>query len=224
MITDIFEEPVYMAIQLHHFLILTDPGAPQAELLTEIGLVEGTSNDHPGQGTANRRFFFSNAMLELAYVRDAEEAVNGPARRLRFVERASEPSASPFALVVSRTTASNDAPFPGWRYYPEYFSGDQHFHVGDNSDVLEEPLCICIPTMPPARAIQPLSPEPFTNVTELRISVPLDRPSPVLDTIELCDRVSLTLGEPHHMEIVFNEAEEGQSQDLRPDLPLVICW
>ncbi len=47
-----------MTIELDHFFILTDPGAPQAELLTEIGLVEGTPNDHPGQGTANRRFFF----------------------------------------------------------------------------------------------------------------------------------------------------------------------
>jgi hypothetical protein len=59
-----------VGIDLDHFLILTEPAAPQAELLTNIGLVEGTSNTHPGQGTANRRFFFSNAMLELAYIRE----------------------------------------------------------------------------------------------------------------------------------------------------------
>ena len=189
-----------------------------------MGLVEGTRNDHPGQGTANRRFYFSNAMLELLYVRDAEEAANGPAHRLRFVERAVEGSPSPFAIVVRRTTQSNADPFPGWRYYPEYFNGDQYFHVGNNSDVLEEPLCICIPLMPAAATIQPVSPEPFTNVTELRVSMPLDRPSAVLETIARCERIALTLGEPHHMEIVFNEAQEGQSKDLRPDLPLVICW
>ena len=211
-----------MGIGLHHFFILTEPGAPQAELLTDMGLVEGTPNDHPGQGTANRRFFFSNAMLELLYVRDADEAALGPARRLRCVERASTPGASPFAIVVSRTTESYDDPFPGWRYYPKYFSGEHYFHVGNNSDVLEEPLCICIPVMPPATANQPLSPEPFTDVTGLHVSVPVDRPSTVLETVARCDRVTLTLGEPHHMEIVFNAAEAGQSKDLRPDLPLVI--
>ena len=213
-----------MGINLDHFLILTEPAAPQAELLTSIGLVEGTPNTHPGQGTANRRFFFSNAMLELAYIRDADEAAQGPARGLHFGERANDAGASPFAIVVRRTADSRDDPFPGWRYYPEYFSRDQYFHVGENSDVLEEPLCICMPVMPPAPASQPPPMEPFTEVTELRVSVPADRPSAVLKTIGQCARITLTLGEPHHMEIVFNEAEEGRSKDLRPDLPLLICW
>jgi len=42
-----------------------------------MGLTEGTRNDHPGQGTANRRFFFSNTALELLYVSDANEAEEG---------------------------------------------------------------------------------------------------------------------------------------------------
>jgi hypothetical protein len=40
-------------------------------------LTEGTPNIHPGQGTANRRFFFRNAMLELLWVND-EQFVQGP--------------------------------------------------------------------------------------------------------------------------------------------------
>lgn len=39
-----------------------------------FGLTEGTSNSHPEQGTANRRFFFPNAMLELLWVHDEHEA------------------------------------------------------------------------------------------------------------------------------------------------------
>ena len=65
-----------MSIELDHFFILTDPGAPQADLLSGIGLTEGTRNDHPGQGTANRRFFFSITALELVYVSDENEAAN----------------------------------------------------------------------------------------------------------------------------------------------------
>jgi hypothetical protein len=54
-----------MTIALDHFFILTEPGSPQADLVSGIGLKEGASNNHPGQGTANRRFFFSNSTLEL---------------------------------------------------------------------------------------------------------------------------------------------------------------
>ena len=92
-----------MALQLDHFFILTEAGAPQADFLVDIGMVEGTTNDHPGQGTANRRFFFENTALELLYIRDAEEAMNGPASRLRCVERGAASGASPFGIVVRRT-------------------------------------------------------------------------------------------------------------------------
>lgn len=54
-----------MAFELDHLFIWTDIGAYEAERLVSFGLVEGTSNKHPGQGTTNRRFFFHNAMLEL---------------------------------------------------------------------------------------------------------------------------------------------------------------
>ena len=59
-----------MPFELDHCFILTDVGAPEAELLTEFGFVEGEPNTHPGQGSANRRFFFANAMLELVWVHD----------------------------------------------------------------------------------------------------------------------------------------------------------
>ena len=69
-----------MTIELGQFFILVDPCASQADLLTELGLIKGTPNEHPGQGTANRRFILSNTALELLYVRDEDEALNGPAR------------------------------------------------------------------------------------------------------------------------------------------------
>ncbi len=74
-----------MSSELDHFFILTGAGASQAKLLVDIGLVEGTANNHLGQGTANRRFFFADSMLELLYLRDANEAMSGPGNRLRFV-------------------------------------------------------------------------------------------------------------------------------------------
>lgn len=213
-----------MSIELDHFLIITRQGAPEAEILVDIGMIEGTNNDHPGQGTANRRFFFSNWGLELAYVRDAEEAQNGKASKLRIVERAADDSASPFGLIVHRTSDDTDDPFPGWHYYPEYFSSDKYFVVGENSEILEEPLCICMPIMAPARPVQAPQAESFSHVSELIISVSVEQPSPVLQTIAQCDGVSLRTGASHCMEIVFMDEVVGQSKDLRPDLPLIVRW
>ena len=213
-----------MGIQLDHFFILSEPGAPQADFLVDIGVVEGMPNDHPGQGTSNRRFFFENAGLELLYIRDAEEAMNGPASGLQCVEREAQSGASPFGIVVRRTDDSADDPFPGWRYYPQYFGADKYFQVGENCNELQEPLCICMPIMPPAASGQPLPREPFTEVTELHISVPVNKPSEVLETVGRCERISLTPGAPHHVEIVFTDGRAGQSKDLRPGLPLCIRW
>ncbi|MGE5154985.1 MAG: hypothetical protein ACM3ST_13340 [Bdellovibrio bacteriovorus] len=58
------------------------PGTPAAERLAAFGLTEGAPNRHPGQGTACRRFFFRNAMLELLWM-DEPAAVRseGTARR-----------------------------------------------------------------------------------------------------------------------------------------------
>jgi hypothetical protein len=213
-----------MTIELDHFFILTDLGAPYADLLSGIGLTEGPRNDHPGQGTANRRFFFSNTALELLYVNDANEAANGRGSRLRFPERAQDTKASPFGLIVRANNESTDVPFPGWRYCPEYFRADQCFHVGENSDLLEEPLCICMPLDMPLPEAQLRLANPHMTVTELRLSVPVVRPSLTLEAVADCEGISLRLNEPHRLELVFNEEEEGKSEDMTPNLPLVVRW
>ena len=213
-----------MTIELDHFFILTEPGAPHADLLSGIGLTEGPRNEHPSQGTANRRFFFSNMGLELLYVRDASEAARGRGSRLRIVERAADDKASPFGLIVRATTESTDMPFPGWRYCPEYFQADQCFHVGENSDLLEEPLCICMPLNMPLPEDQLRLANRKMTVTELRLSVPVVRPTVTLEAIADCERISLRLNEPHRLEIVFNEEKEGKSKDMTPELPLVVRW
>jgi len=213
-----------MTIELDHFFIFTEPGAPQARLLSDFGLIEGTANKHSGQGTANRRFFFTDSMLELLYVRNEEEAMSGPGNQLRIVDRASGSFASPFGIVVRTDSGSRSPPFPGWNYHPDYFEAGMYFRIGENSELLEEPLCISVPFDLPILSSEPASAVPFTSVTELRISTPVSRPSSVLEALAQCERISFHLGEPHLMEIVFNGEKEGRSVDFRPELPLLINW
>jgi len=60
-------------MEIDHIYICTQPKALVGDLLTEFGLAEGSSNTHPGQGTASRRFYFHNLMLELLWVGNLEE-------------------------------------------------------------------------------------------------------------------------------------------------------
>ena len=213
-----------MNIKLHHFFILTEPGANQADLVSNIGLVEGTKNNHPGQGTANRRFFLSNSTLEFLYVRDSKEAKNGPGNKLRITDRIAESKASPFGLIMSTSDVNKNVPFTGWRYCPEYFDEDQCFHVGENSDLLVEPLCICMPHNINYQNNHLQKENSTWVVTELSISVPVVHPTETLEIIASCDEVTLRLNEPHHMDLVFNERKQKQSKDMRPELPLVVHW
>ena len=113
-----------MNMILDHVFILVEPGAKVADRLLESGFQEGPSNTHPGQGTANRRFYFSDIMLEFIWVHDADEAENGPGQKLYFAKRAEDRAASPFGaiFVPGKDDTSSDMPFPGWHYQPAIFT------------------------------------------------------------------------------------------------------
>lgn len=213
-----------MTIALNHFFVRSRPGAPEADILVALGLVEGTPNVHPGQGTANRRFFFSNSMLELIYIRDEGEAAGGAAKDLKMLERSRSTGASPFGLVFRPGSPAEPLPFPGWPYSAEYLPDGTHFHIGENSNRLNEPLCIVMPCNFPPPPRQPAQRAPFTTVTSIRIGMPATQPSAVLEAINGVGALSLALGEPHLMELEFNAGAAGQERDIRPALPLVIRW
>jgi len=213
-----------MSFDLDHFFILTEPIAPQAELLASVGLVEGTPRHHPGQGTANRRFFFKNGMLELLYICDRAEAIQGAGKPLRLLDRLQGKQSSRFGIVVKNHPESLLNEFPCWKYQPPYLPDGQCFHVGSNSGVLEEPLCIIAPDGLPSTPAQPKQISSFEKLTQLRISVPVEIASESLSLMAQCRLIDLRLGKPHLLEAFFNDSEQGNSADLRPGLPLIIHW
>jgi hypothetical protein len=66
------------AFGLDHLFVWADVGGPKAERLVAFGLTEGAPKIPPGQGTACRRYLFSNAHLEPVWVRDEAEARGEP--------------------------------------------------------------------------------------------------------------------------------------------------
>ena len=129
-----------MSLRLHHAFVCTSGGAPEAEGLVDAGLIEGSSNTHPGQGTANRRFFFESGMLELLWVHDEREAqspLTAPARLWdRWVGRGR--AANPFGLCFSSSEGvDSPLPFPTWAFRPAYLSGERCFLFADNLPLSE---------------------------------------------------------------------------------------
>jgi hypothetical protein len=216
-----------MKLALDHFFILVEPQANVASLLVELGLEESFSRDHLGQGTSNRCFSFSNSKLELLWLRDEEEAINGPASGLRFPERSINKDASPFGLLLRRVKSSDlGMPFNGWRYQPNYFSAPMAFHVGSNSVNMKEPLSIYIPFMDPVERQIDLVGEKgrFKSIKNVHLHVPVESLSPELLVAGQAEGLTVACGEEHLMEITFDQKACGLSKDLRPGLPLILHW
>ena len=212
-----------MKIELDHFFVLVEPEGEVADLLIALGMQESVSRDHPGQGTSNRRFELSNSMFEFLWVRDADEAGNGPGRKLNFVDRSTRTDASPFGIIVNRKDESERGmPFNGWIYQPDYFEPPMAFHVGDNSSKILEPLCIYMPFMnPPDRKIED---GVFKSLSHVKITTPANPLSGVIDAVNSADRVSVVSGKLHLMEVTLDGNRQGLSKDFRPDFPVVIYW
>jgi hypothetical protein len=211
-----------MPFELDHFFILTDVGAPEADLLKEFGLVEGEPNTHPGQGTANRRFFLENAMLELGWVHSEAEATSDPAARLCVWDRWRNRTqgASPFGICIRPTgSGSDESPFQGWIYRASFFPEHLAPLMGDNSDRIDEPLLFCmVPGEPPSR---PKQPSGLQKITALRIHGPHERPSEQLRAVGEVPGIEILQSEQPLLEVSFGG---GRIQDFRPRLPLRFVW
>lgn len=121
-----------MRIELDHLFVCAAPSAPEAERFIQLGLREAPSNRHPGQGTANRRFSFANAMIELLWVSDPGEAQSQLAKRTLLWDRWSDRhrGASPFGIRVRPADPERTVPpFPAWEYRPPYLPDPLVMHI-----------------------------------------------------------------------------------------------
>jgi hypothetical protein len=212
-----------MKLELDHFFILTDKPQETGDLLVSMGLKESFSRHHKGQGTSNRRFEFSNGMLEILYLRDTEECNNGPAKKLRLPERLKQENASPFGIILTRTNDTNlNMPFAGWKYQADYLGPAKAFHVGNNSDILEEPLFIYVPFIGPVSRKEEKG--KFKTISNVQLSVPLSETSETMRALQAVDRLQIASGSEHLVVMTLDHGICGLSRDFRPDVPLIIKW
>jgi hypothetical protein len=213
-----------------HVYIGCTSKAPEGDALLRLGFVEGSPNTHPGQGTANRRFFFENFMLELVWVADAAEARSERTRRTRLWERCQaqhgrvSPQVSPFGIVFRSTSMpAAPAPFVTWSYTPLYLPPDLAMQVADGTTI-NEPDLFYLPFLNSGTARRS---EPIAHALPIRriraVSVGL-RGRNALSPASRCAQehclVSYFEAPQPLLEILF-EGPAGMCIDLRPALPLV---
>ncbi|MBW4661295.1 MAG: VOC family protein [Drouetiella hepatica Uher 2000/2452] len=220
-----------MAFEFDHLFICTDVGANAADHLVSLGLREGSSSTHPGQGTANRRFFFHNAKLELLWVHSPEEAKSDLINPTHLWERwrDRQQGACPFGFCLRSTDAS--IAFSSWAYRPPYLPKTLSIAVGTNSfSLLTEPMLFQTPfgQRPDhfsAEKAQPINhPLGLREITRVEFVSPHTIPSPELQAVLDTRQLSLRTGVDYSVELGFDQETQGQKIDFRPDLPLVICY
>ena len=220
-----------MSAVIDHVFLCTAIGAPGAGLLRDLGLIEGSPNKHPGQGTACRRFFFQNAMLELIWIEDEREARSEQTRRTRLWERWSQAggAASPFGIILRPSPgAPNVCPFPHWDYRSPLMP-DLQLQVAAEGG-LEEPMWFYMtggrpPSEFPPERRQPLAhPAGLYELSGVCIVCPPLRETSVTAMMARSGVIGVDTGLEHFMELTFDGHCRPKHADLRPELPLVLRW
>ncbi len=220
-----------MKAVLDHVFICCSVGAPEAGALARLGLREGTSNTHPGQGTACRRFFFENAYLELLWVSDPNEAQCEAVRRTRLWDRWSNRgrTACPFGVVLRPPAEPRDLapPFPTWAYHPSYMPPEVVIEIALDTPLSEPELFYLGFQRGRARFEQePMAHGmPATEITDVGIGIPVPGPRSVaVAAAQAMGLIRIHEAEQYVLELTFDQAMHGATADLRPDLPLILRW
>ena len=218
-----------MSAVIDHVFICCSVGGSEADALTRLGLKEGSANTHPGQGTACRRFFFSNAYLELAWVSDPLEAQAEAARPTRLWERWSMrgDAACPYGIVFRPAGDAVDtrAPFASWSYRPQYMPAGVAIDVAKETPLAGPAFFYLGFQRGRARSGQEpvdheLSIGSLTGVTVWR---PASGDSKAARALQAAGLVVFHDADGYLLELRFDDASRG-SADLRPALPLTLRW
>jgi hypothetical protein len=216
-----------MRIELDHLFVCTAPGAPEAEKFVQFGLHEGPPSQHLGQGTANRRFAFANAMIELFWVSDAIEAQSQSARRTLLWERWSgrEHNASPFGICLRPADPQDTGlPFTAWEYRPAYLPDPLVMHIGDVG--IEEPMWVYLSFMRRDQREQWFIEHRvgIREITGLTLTTPVPLRSNVAQKIVESGILATRTGATSLLEIEFDGNRRKEQMDFRPHLPFVFYF
>jgi hypothetical protein len=214
----------------HIFICVNDDGRG-ADALKALGLVEGTPNTHPGQGTANRRFFFRNSFIELLHLTDELEAQSQLTAPTQLFDRlkCADGVAAPFGICFRPSTVGEKPMFPVWEYRPVYLPAALKVDVGHAP--ISEPMWFFLsfakrPDEAPIERAQPFEhPNGFRDITSVRVttlnSQAFSTPAHCANQLK---EFEIVHGDEHLLVLEIDHGASGQTHDFRPGLPMIINW
>jgi hypothetical protein len=216
-------------MDLDHIFICVSKGAHEARELIDFGLIEGSSNVHPGQGTANRRFFFHNVFLELLYLDDATAAKSDVTANTGLYERCSFLNdASAFGFCFKPSDQAQHKPsFKSWQYKPVFFPEPNCVEVA--CAPYHEPMWFFISFLGPANPAKQKEPihheVSLQYLTHTRLFQPLkEAPSDAWEKVSQLPYFCVFNDAETLLELEFDHHRSGKYHDFRPTLPLLIKW
>ena len=215
-----------MALELDHLFIASQINAPEIEELINLGFIEGSKNIHPGQGTANRRIFLQNFMLELLFIVDETEVSSPIIAPTQLKERCNyrDTGFSPFGIAFHRQESDEALPFLTWAYQPPYLPLNLQIDIAQDTNP-EEPFLFIVPFKKNNHDQPSNHPINIKEVTGIEITLPSSKPvSQAVQTIEQQNLVRFIPGSDHLAILECDRLMQQKERDFRPHLPLIIRW
>jgi Glyoxalase-like domain len=217
-------------VKIDHIFICCAPGGPEADALLQIGLVEGSRNVHPGQGTENRRFFFESGFIELLWVDKPSEAQSELTSPTRLWPRWSERQAGacPFGVAFSPSGSEMEpTPFTAWDYKPRYLPAGKSIHFATGTS-LSEPELFYLAWANTSASAASSSAQPINHTVSLRTMRSVSVGTPHIDALSESAKAAAATGlisfygnETFELTVEFS-APQASRFDLRPRLPLIL--
>ena len=119
---------------IDHIFIFV-PSKQYAEPLIKFGITEGSSNFHPGIGTANRRFFFENFYLEVLWIENESEAKSHEEIGLWKRSTYQNSGYSRFGLCLGNTKDTDSFFLNAIEWKPQFLGEGKHVDIIARDDM-----------------------------------------------------------------------------------------
>ncbi len=223
-------------LEFDHVWIMVSPNAPERAALERAGFqISPNINQHEGQGTASITIEFQNAFLELMWPDSTVPVAPGLERaaekfRQRMLWRTS--GWCPIGIGFRRTAQSDDTwPFPTWFVTAPWLPADSAIEMLTPRDDTRSPSLFISPRaladvrQQAARASLYHHPIGVHRVSGIRLVSPKTyQPIEPLSYLQKLHVIGVEQGEEWLVELTFDGGKRKESNDLRPDLPLVIRY
>ncbi|MCR9133111.1 MAG: VOC family protein [bacterium] len=203
----------------HIFIFTTDNGTIANDLV-DFGLIEGSSRVHKGQGTANRKFYFSNFFLEILWIHDENEIKSTQTMPTGLWNRANFESkhCSPFGLCLVNSDDTNVLFKQSFSYQPEYFPQGMAIDIIKNDSNPNLPWTFRLPFKGQKKNVD----EPnnhgngISSLTKTLFEYKKGTETQFLEHFNNEERLEFMASSRNWLTLSFDNRRQGKSKDFQP--------